>query len=83
EKAIAKLTADAKSAGVRLHVLVDSRDGLLTGERIRAAVPDWRDASIWFCGPTGFGEALRRDFAAQGLPVAKRFHHELFAMREV
>lgn len=81
EKAIAKLTADAKSAGVRLHILVNSRDGLLTGERIRAAVPDWRDASIWFCGPTGFGEALRRDFAAQGLPVAKRFHHELFAMR--
>ncbi|MDF3856107.1 MULTISPECIES: ferredoxin reductase family protein [Paracoccus] len=81
EKAIVKLTEDAVAAGIRLHVLVDARDGLLTGERIRVAVPDWRDASIWFCGPTGFGEALRRDFSAQGLPVAKRFHHELFAMR--
>ncbi|MFX9552209.1 ferric reductase, partial [Acinetobacter baumannii] len=28
--AIAKLTADAAAAGVRLHVLVDDRDGRLT-----------------------------------------------------
>lgn len=81
EQAITKLTEDAAAAGIRLHVLVDSRDGLLTGDRIRTAVPDWRNASIWFCGPAGFGEALRQDFAAQGLPVAKRFHQELFAMR--
>lgn len=81
EKALAKLTRDAEAAGIRLHVLVDARDGLLTGERIRAAVPEWREASIWFCGPAGFGEALRRDLAAHGFPVAARFHHELFAMR--
>lgn len=81
EKAIDKLRADAEAAGIRLHVLVDARDGLLTGERIRATVPEWRDASIWFCGPAGFGKALRNDFAAQGLPVAERFHQELFAMR--
>ncbi|MGE3772439.1 MAG: ferric reductase-like transmembrane domain-containing protein [Gammaproteobacteria bacterium] len=79
--AIAKLTADAAAAGVRLHLLIDARDGLLSGERIRAAVPDWREASIWFCGPPGFGAALRKDFAAQGLPVDERFHQELFAMR--
>ncbi|AZO00761.1 ferric reductase [Mesorhizobium sp. M9A.F.Ca.ET.002.03.1.2] len=81
ETAIAKLKADAAAADIRLHVLVDARDGLLTGERIRAAVPEWREASIWFCGPAGFGEALRQDFAAQGLPVTERFHQELFAMR--
>ena len=81
EGAIAKLTADAAAAGVRLHVLVDTRDGSLDGARIRAAVPEWRDASIWFCGPTGFGQALRQDFAAQGMPVDQRFHQELFAMR--
>jgi predicted ferric reductase len=81
ERAISKLKADAEAANIRLHVLVDARDGLLTGERIRDAVPQWREASIWFCGPTGFGEALRKDFAAQGLSVAERFHQELFAMR--
>nr|WP_248291163.1 ferric reductase-like transmembrane domain-containing protein [Neoroseomonas marina] len=79
-EAIAKLTADAARAGVRLHVLHDARDGRLNGERIRAAVPAWREASLWFCGPVGFGAALRRDFAAQGLPPS-RFHQELFAMR--
>jgi predicted ferric reductase len=79
-EAIAKLTADAAQAGVRLHVLHDARQGRLNGDRIRALVPQWREASIWFCGPAGFGQALRQDFAAHGLP-RDRFHQELFAMR--
>lgn len=81
ETAFGKLAADAQSAKVELHLLVDARDGILTGERIREAVPQWRDASIWFCGPAGFGEALRKDFAACGFPVDQHFHQELFAMR--
>jgi predicted ferric reductase len=81
EEALRKLAADAKSANVRLHVLIDVRDGLLTGARIREAVPEWREASIWFCGPVGFGAALRQDFAAHGFPATQRFNQELFAMR--
>ncbi|MFG1348713.1 ferric reductase-like transmembrane domain-containing protein [Xanthobacter autotrophicus] len=81
EGALAKLGDDARSANVRLHLLVSPRDGRLTGARIREAVPNWREASIWFCGPTGFGAVLRRDFAAAGFPVEKRFHRELFDMR--
>jgi predicted ferric reductase len=81
EEAIGKLTTDAEAAGVRLHVLHDRRDGLLTGDRIRATVPDWKEASVWFCGPAGFGTALRYDLARHGLPVDERFHQELFAMR--
>jgi predicted ferric reductase len=81
EEAIAKLTADAEAAGVRLHVLHDARDGQLSGDRVRAAVPEWRQASIWFCGPAGFGAALRADFSNHGFPVARHFHQELFAMR--
>jgi predicted ferric reductase len=81
EEALARLAADAEAANVRLHVTVDSRDGLLTGQRIREAVPDWREASIWFCGPTGFGKALLRDFEANGAALSGRFHQELFAMR--
>jgi predicted ferric reductase len=65
---------------VALHVLVDARDGLLTGEHIRAAVPDWRSASIWFCGPPGFGNALRQDFAKHGFS-ATDFHQELYDLR--
>lgn len=78
--ALEHLRTDAQAAGVRLHILVDSADGRLDGERIRAAVPDWRDASFWFCGPPGFGQALGRDFIAQGL-APTRFHQELFEMR--
>jgi predicted ferric reductase len=80
QAAIDKLTADARAAGVRLHLLVDAKDGRLDGDRIRALVPDWREASLWFCGPPAFGQSLRADFAAHGLPAA-RFHQELFQMR--
>lgn len=78
--AIDRLTADADAAGVHMHLLVSSKDGRLDGARIRAAVPEWRSASIWFCGPPAFGQSLRRDFLAHGLPP-ERFHQELFQMR--
>lgn len=81
EEALARMALAAESAEVRLHVLIDARDGHLTGERIRSVVPAWREASIWFCGPAGFGEALKRDLAGHGFPVEQRFHQELFAMR--
>ena len=75
-----RLASDASGAGVRLHVLVDARDGRLNGERLRALVPGWETASIWFCGPASFGEALRTDLVANGLSPA-HFHQELFNMR--
>lgn len=78
--AIDKLQADARAAGIRLHLLVSGRDGRLDGDRIRAAVPQWASASLWFCGPAGFGRSLRADFVAHGLKPA-RFHQELFEMR--
>lgn len=80
-EALALLEADARRAGVTLHVMLDKRDGFLTGARIREAVADWTEASVWFCGPAGFGDKLRADFAAQGVNVARRFHQELFEMR--
>ena len=80
QAAIDKLAADAAAANVRLHLLVSAKDGRLDGERIRAAVPEWRSASLWFCGPPGFGQSLREDFVAHGLAEAD-FHQELFQMR--
>ena len=81
ETALERLAADAVDADVRLHILIDARHGKLTGERIRSEVPEWREASFWFCGPVGFGDALRADFAAHGLDIGSRFHQELFSMR--
>ena len=80
-EAFARLSADAVAAGVTLAILVDARDGFLSGPRIRAAVPEWRGSSLWFCGPSGLGAALRRDFATAGMAVDDRFHQELFALR--
>jgi predicted ferric reductase len=75
-----KLHTDAQAAAVRAHILIRERDGRLTGEKIRAAVPDWQNASFWFCGPADFGRALKADFIAHGLK-ANAFHQELFEMR--
>jgi len=80
ELALEKMRADAASAGVTLHILVSPRDGHLTAARIMENVPDWKNASLWFCGPTGFGASLRKDLTAAGLP-AREFHQELFEMR--
>lgn len=79
--ALAKLAIDARNANVRLHLLIDARDGQLTGERLRATVPGWNTASIWFCGPAAFGAALKRDLGLHGFPTDRRFHQEFFAMR--
>ena len=70
----------ADAARIRLHVLVADKDGRLDADRIRQQVPDWKRSDIWFCGPSGFGSALRRDFASNGLS-ADDFHQELFDMR--
>lgn len=80
QAAIDKLTADAQAAGVTLHLMVDAKDGRLDGERLRGTVPDWASASLWFCGPSAFGPALRADLVARGLPP-RRFHQEFFEMR--
>ena len=80
QTAIDKLTADADAADVKLHLFVSQKDGRLTGERIRAAVSVWRSGGTWFCGPAALGDALRKDFLANGLPAA-HFHWELFEMR--
>lgn len=78
--ALARLKAAVQAARVRLHLMVDAVDGRLSADRLCAAVPDWREADLWFCGPAGFGHSLRRDLLAKGL-AARDFHQELFALR--
>lgn len=65
--AIGLLENDAKAAKVRLHVLWDERDGRLNAARITELVPGWQDADIWFCGPAGFGQALKKRFDRDGV----------------
>ncbi|MFP5520661.1 MAG: ferric reductase-like transmembrane domain-containing protein [Bdellovibrionia bacterium] len=81
DHALEKLNADAKAAGVHLHVFVDTQEQHLSGETIRKVVPEWQNSSFWFCGPVGLAEALKTDFSKAGQPIDKLFHQELFEMR--
>lgn len=79
-EALSHLQTYADRAGVKLHIVIDGRDPLLTGQRIRELVPEWPSSSIWFCGPAGFGQSLKKDFKAHGL-AEEHFNQELFNMR--
>lgn len=68
------------AAGVALHVVDSDRDGFLDAGKLCAAVPAWQDASVWFCGPAGFGKAPRQGLKRAGFDVG-HFHQELFEMR--
>lgn len=75
-----KLEADARAANIELRMVIDGKDERLTGERVRALIPEWLSASVWFCGPAAFGQSLRADLTLNGL-ATQTFHQELFQMR--
>jgi len=77
---VARLSAGAAAAGVCLHVIDSSRGDSLSVERLLADVPAWAEASIWFCGPTAFGLAIRAGLTARGLAPGA-FHQEAFEFR--
>jgi predicted ferric reductase len=77
---IAPIRQLAQQTGIAFHVVDGSHDDRLTLEKLAAMVPDWKQADVWFCGPSGFGDAMRGAMVAQGLPTS-RFHQELFEMR--
>ncbi len=74
-----RLTTVAGLAGVKLHV-IEAKDGLLTADRVCEQVPEFGEASVWFCGPGAFGQALKRGLAANGF-TDSRFHQEVFEFR--
>ena len=80
QELLTQLQHHAQAAQVHLHLWHTATQGRLTGEHVRNQVANWKQASVWFCGVSAFGEALQRDLRAHGLP-AERFHQELFEMR--
>lgn len=80
QKVMGLLQQDARNAGVRLQVMWDKRDGRLDARGLARMVPDWQQADIWFCGPPGFGQALREGLLAMGMD-SRNFHQEEFAIR--
>ena len=75
-----RVQAAASRAKVRLHMIRDGQNAPLTAQGISTLVPAWGQGDVWFCGPVGFGAALREGFNRLGLGSG-RFHQELFQMR--
>lgn len=80
DEALRRVQADADKAQVCLHIIRDGQNDPLTAQRIATLVPSWAQGDVWFCGPAGFGYALREGFGRLGLG-SEHFHQELFQMR--
>jgi predicted ferric reductase len=70
----------AKLAGVPLHLSISGKNPVMTAQTICENVPDFIHRTVWFCGASGFGTAIKRGLSKEGLP-GRRFHQELFEMR--
>ena len=71
------LPALCRAAGIRLHRIYAEDDGPLTPEAVKARLRP--GASLWFCGPATWGDALARALGkGADAPV---FHRELFEFR--
>lgn len=67
-----------QAAGVNLHRRLTDRDGPLSAQEVAACLQP--SSSVWFCGPSAWGEALGKTLTANGLP-ATAFHQEAFEFR--
>ena len=67
-----------RQAGVRLHRRLTDEQGPLNPADIQARLKP--GASVWFCGPAGWGEALAKTLTGNGLP-RNAFHREAFEFR--
>jgi predicted ferric reductase len=65
-------------AGVRLHRRLTDAQGPLPSAEIQSRLKP--GASVWFCGPAGWGKALAKTLTGNGLPRGA-FHHEAFEFR--
>ena len=65
---------------VRLRVHGARQGEVLTAEHLGAMPGNAGHAEVWFCGPQGLAEALKKGLQ-QALPARFRFHQEAFEMR--
>ncbi|MEN9464373.1 MAG: hypothetical protein RL217_554 [Pseudomonadota bacterium] len=62
---------------VKLHIYGSKQGQKLTAEQL--GIESAKDAEIWFCGPVGLADKLRKELTETGKSVS--FHQELFEMR--
>ena len=73
--------AAARNPRFSFEVVVTTREGRLTAERLISAAPfAVKDADLWFCGPTGLKDGILKGLKAQGqMPRRVRFGQFEFA----
>jgi predicted ferric reductase len=76
----ARVRALCQRARVDLQHIQTTADNPLELRHAMTPVDDHRRASLWFCGPRAFGDALERAWRAAGLRPS-RFHREHFVFR--
>ncbi|TGM01109.1 hypothetical protein EHQ76_10750 [Leptospira barantonii] len=69
-----------KENGIDFYHLNSNRKEYLTVAKLHAAIGDFKNVSIWFCGPEKFAIDLRKDLAFHKFDFA-RFHYDSFSMR--
>lgn len=72
------LEAHCEAAGIHLHRRVSSREGPLPASAIIDSLK--APATVWFCGPAAWGNALEKSVLASGLPQST-FRREHFEFR--
>ncbi len=69
-----------EQAGVTLHRVYAEHKQYLNANTIWAAVKNLCGVDVWFCGPQGFAESLRKGLARYGFRDSA-FHYDRFSMR--
>lgn len=78
---IARLrTLCAALPGIRLHVHSDRLGNILTADALKLGEGQRKKTEIWFCGPNGLADALKRALKASW-DSRLRFHQEAFELR--
>jgi predicted ferric reductase len=66
--------------GIRLHIHSAQHGEVLTSESLRLADDQRKKTEVWFCGPRGLADALKKGLK-ETWNGSLRFHQEAFEMR--
>lgn len=70
----------SKRAGVRFHYTNTLKEGRLSFDKIKDAIKDITNVTLWYCGPEKFGEAIQDNAKNAGIKN-NNIHYDSFDMR--
>lgn len=70
----------SQKTGVRFHYIDTSKEGRLSFDKIKDAIKDITNVTLWYCGPEKFGETIQESAKNNGIS-SKQIHYDSFDMR--